>query len=436
MHSLKRALAAVMTSAALAAASVMPAHAAAPASAPASHGTAVLANHDLGTLQTASVTSRAVQTEEPMRIATYNASLFREAPGALIADLSSRNNSQAQAVAEIIQRSAPDVLLVNEFDYDAEQEAATLFRDNYLTVSQNGQKALEYPYIYTAPSNTGVPTGADLNGDGTIGGPDDAFGYGAFEGQYGMVLYSKYPIDVDSVRTFQNFRWADMPGNVMPRDYYGELTSNVLRLSSKSHWDVPIRIGDRTVHVLAAHPTPPSFDGEEQRNARRNHDEIRFLADYVAGGETASYIYDDAGAAGGLADGEDFVIVGDMNADPQRGDSYDSAIMQLLDSEQITDPQPRARGAIMSNQDVFNSLLGRATNNSSGDNSNALRTADFGGSTGSLRVDYVLPSTSMDVTNSGVFWPAPNQPGAELIQMNPVRSSDHRLVWADVSTGE
>ena len=32
------------------------------------------------------------------------------------------------------------------------------------------------------------------------------------------------------------------------------------RLSSKSHWDVPLSIGGRTVHFLVSHPTPPVFD--------------------------------------------------------------------------------------------------------------------------------------------------------------------------------
>ena len=59
----------------------------------------------------------------------------------------------------------------------------------------------------------------------------------------------------------------------------------VVRLSSKSHWDVPVKVGGHTVHVLASHPTPPTFDGEEDRNGRRNHDEIRFWADYVSPGK-------------------------------------------------------------------------------------------------------------------------------------------------------
>ena len=59
---------------------------------------------------------------------------------------------------------------------------------------------------------------------------------------------------------------------------------DAVRLSSKSHWDLPIDIDGRTVHFLVSHPTPPVFDGPEDRNGTRNHDEIRFWADYVHAG--------------------------------------------------------------------------------------------------------------------------------------------------------
>ena len=148
---------------------------------------------------------------ETVRFSTFNASLNRSSEGELISDLSTPDNAQAQAVAEIIQRANPDVLLVNEFDYDANGEAAALFQQNYLGVSQNGVDPVEYPYVYVAPSNTGIPSGLDLNNDGSVGGPNDAYGFGFFPGQFGMVLYSKYPIDTENVRTFQNFLWKDMP---------------------------------------------------------------------------------------------------------------------------------------------------------------------------------------------------------------------------------
>jgi hypothetical protein len=65
---------------------------------------------------------------------------------------------------------------------------------------------ITYQYYYNAPSNTGIPSGFDLNNDGSVGGPDDAFGFGFFPGQYGFVVLSKYPIAMDDARTFQEVR--------------------------------------------------------------------------------------------------------------------------------------------------------------------------------------------------------------------------------------
>ncbi|MFB9732205.1 endonuclease/exonuclease/phosphatase family protein [Ornithinimicrobium kibberense] len=359
-----------------------------------------------------------------VRFATFNASLNRFNDGDLARDLSTGENLQAQNVAETIQRTRPDVVLVNEFDYAAGNE--DLFRDNYLEVPQNGAEAIDYPYAYIAPSNTGIPSGVDLNGDRTVGGPDDAFGFGYFPGQYGMVVYSRYPIDADEVRTFQTFRWADMPGNLMPTDYYSQEAQEVLRLSSKSHWDVPVEVGNRTVHVLAAHPTPPTFDGPEDRNGRRNHDEIRFWADYVGSPKQSAYIYDDEGQRGGLKPGERFVVVGDYNADPHDGDSLNGAIDQLLDHPRVnTTVAPASEGG------VEQALLQGGVNlEHRGDP--AFDTADFSEPPGNLRVDYVLPGRSLKIEDAGVFWPTSDDPLFRLVGTYPFPTSDHRLVWVDV----
>ncbi|MCA1655835.1 MAG: endonuclease/exonuclease/phosphatase family protein, partial [Pseudonocardiaceae bacterium] len=289
-----------------------------------------------------------------VRFATFNASLNRGATGQLVADLSTPDNAQAGEVAEVIQRNRPDVLLINEFDYVPDNRAADLFRDNYLERGQNGAQPIDYPYAFTAPSNTGVPTGFDLNRDGRTGTGDDAHGFGLFEGQFGMLVLSKYPIDTAAVRTFQNFRWADMPEALLPddpataapRDWYSPEILAVLRLSSKSHWDLPVRLGRSTVHFLVSHPTPPTFDGPEDRNGTRNHDEIRFWADYVTPGR-GGYIYDDAGGRGGLARDARFVVAGDNNADPRDGDSVPGAIQQLLHAPRVIDPHPGSVGGIL-----------------------------------------------------------------------------------------
>ncbi len=384
-------------------------------------------------------------SSEPIRFASFNASLNRNTEGELIEDLSTPGNEQAQAIAEIIQRTNPDVVLINEFDFDEDGTAAQLFRENYLAVGQNGVDPVDYPYFYIAPSNTGIASGFDLDNNGEVvttpGAPgygNDAFGFGNFPGQFGMIVYSKHPIDTENVRTFQNFLWKDMPGALLPddpttpepEDWYSPEELEVFRLSSKSHWDIPIEVNGETIHVLASHPTPPVFDGPEDRNGRRNADEIRFWADYITPGEN-SYIYDDAGNFGGLEAGERFVVMGDQNADPFDGDSIPGAIQQLLDNPLVnTSVTPDSEGAVDATER-------QGLNNLDHEGNPAFDTADFAeenfGGPGNLRVDYVLPSQNLEITEAAVFWPPDEDPLFELVGDFPFPSSDHRLVWADVT---
>ena len=362
---------------------------------------------------------------EPVRFATYNASLNRSAAGQLVADLSTPDNPQAREVAEVIQRNRPDVLLINEFDYAP--AAVDLFRANYLERGQNGADPIHYPYSYIAPSNTGVPSGFDLNRDGRTGTADDAFGFGFFPGQYGMLVLSKHPIG--PARTFQNFRWKDMPGALLPDDpatpapgdWYSPEILERFRLSSKSHWDLPISIGHKTVHFLVSHPTPPVFDGPEDRNGTRNHDEIRFWADYLHPGKSR-YIYDDEGARGGLTPGARFVVAGDQNSDEVDGDSVPGAIQQLLTAPRVNDVRPSSEGGV-----VAAASQGGANLTHKGDP--RYDTGDFNDrAPGNLRADYVLPSRGLRPLGSAVFWPLP---GTEFDRLND--ATDHKLVWVDLA---
>jgi 3-phytase len=394
----------------------------------------------------------AAPPEPDVRFATFNASLNRPSAGLLTLHLADPNvddqfRRQAKNVAEVIQRIHPDVLLVNEFDplgnADAPVGPEDLLRDNFLEVSQNGAPPIDYPYVFIAPSNTGIATGKDLNNNGvavtTPGAPgygDDAFGFGAFPGQFGMVVYSKHPIVYEEVRTFQLFRWKDMPGNLIPTPFYSPDEVDILRLSSKSHWDVPIRIEGKTVHFLVSHPTPPVFDGPEDRNGRRNFDEIRFWADYVTPGRSG-YIYDDDGGRGGLKPGELFVIAGDQNSDPLDGDSIPGAIQQLIEHPLVNGKlTPSSAGAVEAT-----ALQGGA--NTAHRSNPRFDTADFSDTApGNLRADYVLPRKTLQLVDAGVFWPLQADP---LFRLTGVFSfadwglvggfptSDHRSVWIDVT---
>jgi hypothetical protein len=367
-----------------------------------------------------------------VRFATFNASLNRDKEGQLVADLSTPGNVQAGKVASIIQTVRPDILLINEFDYDDSGRAAALFQQNYLAVSRDGSKPIAYNYVYVAPTNTGVPSSLDLNNDGTVnttpgtrGYGEDCLGFGAFPGQFGFVIFSKYPIHHDRIRTWQKFLWKDLPDTRMPRDFYTAAAQDVLPLSSKNHVSVPIDVNGKTIYVLAAHPTPPVFDGPEDRNGFRNADEIKLLTVMIDKLTMAEPVGPPPGQFTGkmpAAVTYPFVVMGDLNADPRDGDSRDSAIHQLLNHPRVNSTIiPESPGAIADAKT-------QAGPNDSHQTESRHDTSDFSErGSGNLRVDYVLPSADLTTKSAGVFWPAPNDPGRDLIDC-----TDHRLVWIDI----
>jgi len=373
-----------------------------------------------------------------LKVATFNAALFRDQQGQLLTDLSRGGDSQINSIAEIIQRTNPDILLINEFDYSANSAAVDLFQTILSTPQNNlnltsGSQPVLYPYRRGFESNTGIPSGFDLNNNGravtTIGASgyaDDALGFGAFPGQHAIALFSKYPILDSQIRSFQLFKWKDMPGNLLTNDaalsaYYSADEQNALRLSSKNHLDVPIEINGQVIHFLLSHPTPPVFDSAEDRNGKRNHDEIRFWRDYITPGG-GNYIYDDAGHGGGLAAGASFLILGDMNADPIDGDSFDHPVDQLLSSPLINiSHTPESLGGPQQ------ALLQGRNNNGQLANP-AYDTGDFNDfGPGNLRSDYILPSIDLPILDSGIFWPVNSDALFPLVS-----ASDHRLVYVTI----
>lgn len=375
--------------------------------------------------------------DRPLRVATFNVEDVRTE------QLTQADHPRLRALAVQIQRIRPDIILLNEiaFDFDSTPpgQNGQRFADQYLHRTMDGD-AVPVRYVsLMAPTNTGMSSGFDLDRDGRIAGQapkrspqsrvepaepaavkalaeegrrygGDCWGYGTFPGQYGMALLVREGLEIDrgAVRTFQQFRWSQMPGALIPTDprtnnrWYDAEAWEAFRLSSKSHWDVPVRLPDGSVfHVLCSHPTPPVFDGPEDRNGCRNHDEIRFWAEYL---HDAPWIVDDRSQRGGLAKNAAFVILGDLNADPDEGDSRDNPIGKFLLEHPRIDATfvPKAR----------TSEAGGAYAKLDADD-----TARWG-----LRVDYLLPSRGCRVTDGAIERPAPEAP----------RSSDHFLVWVDL----
>ncbi|MEC6796737.1 endonuclease/exonuclease/phosphatase family protein [Photobacterium sp. S4TG1] len=367
---------------------------------------------------------------QSLRVAMFNISMSDSEQGKILALTMNPNITRLQRLAAIIQHAAPDVILLCEFDHPGDggdDGALAYFCDNYLAISQYGQKPIEYPYRLCPATNTGLFTDVDLNNDGIISLPADGMGFGNFHGNFGFVLLSKYPIQDNNIRSWQHLLWNSMPNTLIPHDFYTPEAVNILRLSSKNHLSVPIQIEQQVINLVCCHPTPPVFDGPERRNAKRNHDEIQLICDLI---DNADYLKDDTGIAGGLHIEQPFVVLGDLNADVVDGDGLKKTIKQLLNHPRIH--QQVSHGSLTPKS--CGGYEYRPWQRRKGRNSEWTHL-------GGMRLDYVLPSSNLTVLNSGVFWPEKDHPLRHLVlddkrREKPTAGSDHRLVWVDIKLTE
>lgn len=351
---------------------------------------------------------------ETLRVASYNVDLSRDGPGLLLQELLGEPGPKALAAVAAIQAARPDVLVIQQFDHDQRGFALAAFAARLA----GGPRGVDYPHRFAPPVNAGVPAGADLDGDGKATGRGDGHGWGKFPGHGGVAVLSRLPLDAGAARTFRAFPWDALPDARLPASADGApFLPPAARLSSRSHWDVPVILPDGgRLHLLTAHPTPPLFDGPEGRNRLRNADEIRFWTLYLDGVP----LTDDAGRTA-PAPAAPVVVLGDLNLDPFDGAGEHEAIRALLAHPRLQDPEPASPRA-----EAAAAAQGGANDRHSGPP--ALDTADWRDDPGpgNLRVDYVLPDASLRVLAAGVDWPEvpPDTPSGD--------APPHGLVWADI----
>jgi hypothetical protein len=329
---------------------------------------------------------------EPLRIATWNVGLDRNGPGLLVQDLAKGDDPQIAAVVKVLAALEADVILLTGVDYDRGGVALGLLADAVATAGA------AYPHRLAFRPNTGTQTGFDVDGNGRVGDPRDAQGFGLYTGHGGMAILSRWPLDTAEARDFSDFLWRDLPGG-LSQDAEG--LAGVQRLATTGFWDVPVILPEGRLHLLAWHATPPVFDGPEDRNGRRNHDEAAFWRLFLD--EALPMPPPEA----------PFVLLGDGNLDPADGDGLREGMTALLTHPALQDPGPRG-------------THGRTEPAHRGDP--ALDTAlydDIGG----LRLDYVLPSAKLEVMASGVFWPASGDP----LLADLAIASRHFPVWVDIA---
>ncbi|MGR3563506.1 MAG: endonuclease/exonuclease/phosphatase family protein [Heliomarina sp.] len=339
---------------------------------------------------------------DTIRVASFNTELERRGPGLLLRDIASGKDQQVAAVVKVIALGDADIIALQSIDWDL--EGATL----RALMAELEKAGAPYPYFYAAQPNSGRASGYDLDGNGRLGEPEDSWGFGAFTGQSGIAVLSRFPIHIEEVRDFSGSLWRDLPDALLPVNEDGTLFPSEQvyleqPLSSTAHWAVPIELpNSETLTLLTFKATPPVFDGPEDRNGRRNHDEIVFWQAYLDGD------------FGPVPDSR-FVIAGDSNLDPHDSEGRREAMRALLSDARIVDPAPTSNG-------------GAAAGGQGHTGPDALDTVDWDGP-GRLRVDYVLPSRDWTVMDAGVLWPGKDAPEHDAV----ISASRHRLVWVDLT---
>lgn len=336
---------------------------------------------------------------EIIRIATYNTELSRDGPGLLLRDIRRRDDPAINAVVEVIARIDADILVLQGIDWDLQLRTLDALRD-----ALKGAGA-PYPHRFALRPNSGLASGLDLDGDGRLGGPGDAHGFGAFTGQGGIAVLSRFPIQNDQAQDYSALLWQDFPDALLPIYPDGNPFPSVdaraaQRLSSTGHWVVPIETPNGTLNILTFQAGPPVFDGPEDRNGRRNHDEIRLVSEILH-------------QRFGPHPPGPMLVVGGANLDPWDSDGRGEAIRALLADPTLQDPAPESPGA-------------RAASPEGHRTPDALDTVDWP-NVGRLRVDYILPAATLKVVEAGVYWPVESSE-ATTVQT----ASRHRPVWVDI----
>ncbi|MFK7877406.1 MAG: endonuclease/exonuclease/phosphatase family protein [Paracoccaceae bacterium] len=322
------------------------------------------------------------QADTSLRVAFYHTELSRKGPGLLLRDIQRGEDPQIIAILDVISKVAPDIVVLASFDWDEYNAALTAFSQALETAGH------AMPHVFAAQPNRGRPTGLDLNGNGRFHEAEDAQGFARFTGADGLAILSRWPIVVPEIINASAMLWADLPDALLPYPDSPKGLELIKTLSTTAHWLIPVETPSQGRAWIGTYfATAPVFDGPEDRNGRRSHDETAFWTKLLD--KTLPFMPPDH-----------LIIAGHANLDPKRGEGRCCAIRDLLNNPKTQDPLGDQITVDWRRDDLEN-----------------------------MRVSYMLPDKTWLVRDAGIYWPDPGTAHGD----QAATASRHRLIWVDVA---
>jgi hypothetical protein len=372
-----------------------------------------------------------------LRVAQFN---IRELTTAKLLDPQS---PQVRAAAEVIARFDADVLCLNEIQYDlagvpdpqlpgdapaARPGALSLDGDGAGNAARLGERVAEvdpelrYAHSAVFLGNSGFAFEGNPAGKGA-----ELFamrGFGEFEGRFNTGVLSRFPIRADGVRVIADFPWHDLPGNRIA-ELEAELGVKVpagFPLFEKALHIVPIEIGAAAadgedggdqaelLYLILLHPVSSGFN---DLNPFRNADELHALALFLSG---------ELPGVEPLPEGARFLVIGDLNSDPEDGESPGS-VNVVADHPRVAAHFPTGDGGEIGTHPERNTFLSGCGRDGAIVTKPSAKLQ--------LQLDYLLPSVTLgEPVASGIFWPHhQTDPDGYALAC---RASDHRHVFVDL----
>jgi len=335
------------------------------------------------------------------------------------------NDGQATAAATILGRFGPDIACINEMQYDIADvpskglpgAPASSKPGSFDGGAENAQRLADriagiapdvvYVDTVTTVGNSGFPF---AGGTGSFA----LRGWGEFEGRYNTAVLSRFPILKEQIRVIHDFPWEALPDNELAAlKGMGLEPPPGFPLFEKALLVIPVQVGDLVVHLVLLHPVPPAF---EALNPYRNHDELHGLRLFLEG---------KLPGVDPLPDGARFVVVGDLNADPDGdGDgSLSGSIGPVVDSDLLNKFFPSGAGTKGKHAEHNTYLSGCGFDDGT--------TVSNPTTKYQLQIDYILPSKTFGMPTGGeVFFPdyLTKKDDFDLA----CHASDHRFVYEDI----